>query len=97
MKEFDRLTRDVLAAEAAGYGPWYGRFIADHGHTAADEPVQQKAPAKTAICPLCGNEFIQKPKWPQKYCGAECRERARYINHEAYKKRKAAACAAPPE
>lgn len=101
MAEIDNLTRDVLAAEAAGYGPWYGRFIADHGHTAIDTPAPVEAPRKTAVCPLCGQEFVQKVKWPRKYCGPECQERAKrkqqYAAKEKKSKKAVADCAAPPE
>lgn len=97
MKEMDNLTRDVLAAEAAGFGPWYGRYIAVHGHTT--EPTPPKIQKKTAICKACGTEFIQQEKWPRHYCTPECRERAQYRKHEiARKKREAkmADCAASP-
>lgn len=101
MAGMDNLTRDVLAAEAAGYGPWYGRYIADHGHAPADGPEPVMAPRKIAVCPLCGREFIQKLKWPKKYCGAECQERARrkqqYASRDKQKRKTVADCAAPPE
>ena len=98
MKEMDNLTRDVLAAEAAGYGPWYGRYIADHGHTSPPEPP--KIDHKIAVCACCGKEFFQKEKWPKKYCSPECRELVRTRQREASKQKrlvKMAACAAPPE
>ena len=101
MREMDNLARDMLAAKAAGYGCNYGRFIADCGHTA--EPAPRKIQEKTAICKLCGIEFIQQKKWPRQYCGAECRERARRRQQDAAKEKRRAktkeltVCAAPPE
>lgn len=94
MKEMDNLTRDVLAAEAAGYGPWYGRYIADHGHTLEPEPP--KIEKKTAVCALCGKTFIRVCRGPAKYCSVECRDDVRRRRDAAYRKRKMAACAASP-
>lgn len=98
MEEMDNLTRDVLAAEAAGFGPWYGRYIAAFGHT--ERPVQEKTPENIATCKGCGAEFLQQKRWPRQYCSPECREKARQRQRdESARKRKArmAACAAPPE
>ena len=101
MAGMDNLTRDVLAAEAAGYGPWYGRYIADHGHTPSDEPAPVMIQRKMAICPFCGSEFVQKEKWPKKYCGATCQERAREQQKKLAKEKKKrelmADCTASPE
>lgn len=97
-KEMDNLTRDVLAAEAAGFGPWYGRYIAAFGHTGPPEP--KKIERKIAVCAFCGKDFFQQPKHPKKYCSPECRELVRRRQNEdaaRKKKEKMAVCAASPE
>lgn len=100
MAKIDNLTRDVLAAKAAGYGSSYGRYIADHGHTS--KPAQNETQKKTAICPLCGKQFIPKDRWPSKYCGAVCIEKAHQKQKDAAKKKRLAKlaketdCAASP-
>lgn len=97
-KEMDNLTRDVLAAEAAGFGPWYGRYIAAFGHTGPPEP--KKIERKIAVCANCGKEFFQQERWPKKYCSPECRELVRHRQQEASKEKrlaKMAVCAASPE
>lgn len=99
MKEIDNLTRDVLAAEAAGFGPWYGRYIAAYGHVRVPTPETPQTQKKTAVCPHCGKTFIQKDKWPKKYCSADCIEESRRKQQYAHAERKRAeksVCAASP-
>lgn len=83
----DRLTRDVLAAEAAGMS--YGNYKAAHPHTPdeddEEEIVAPPAPVervKTGICQECGAEFTMDRHSEKKYCSDRCRvnrtQRLRY-------------------
>lgn len=93
-KELDNLTRDVLAAEAAGFGPHYGDYIAKFGHTGKQEP--KKMDKRTIVCAGCGTVFYASDNLSRKYCSPECREKARYRQNTENKKRRSA-CAALPE
>lgn len=74
--ETDNITKDVLAAEAAGYGPHYGKYIADHGHCWKDEEEIVVKPQKTKIYKICGKEFAVPDNLNRKYCSPECRKEA---------------------
>lgn len=95
--EPDPLTRDVLAAEAAGFGPWYGRYIAAFGHTgpAAGKTVEKRG----VVCQLCGVTFYVSDNLRRKYC-PECQSVARERQIQAHKAKKnplLAPCAASPD
>lgn len=93
-KELDNLTRDVLAAEAAGFGCHYGDYIAKFGHTGQPEP--KKTDKRAIVCLGCGTVFYVSDNHRRKYCSPECRYNARYRQNTENKKRRSA-CAALPE
>lgn len=73
-KELDNLTRDVLAAEAAGFGCHYGDYIAKFGHTGQPEP--KKTDKREIVCVGCGTVFYVSDNHRRKYCSPGCRERS---------------------
>lgn len=93
-KELDNLTRDVLAAEAAGFGCHYGDYIAKFGHTWKQE--LKKTDKRAIVCAGCGTVFYAGDHLNRKYCSPECREKARY-RQKTENKKKRSACAALPE
>ena len=71
--ELDPLAIDVIAAEQAGYGTHYGKYIADHGHAWKDEKTKITIPVrKPQVCAECGRVFYAKDNRPRKYCGEDC-------------------------
>ena len=74
----DRLTRDVLAAQAAGMS--YGQYKALHPHTPDEdeEPPRPKVdPDKyERVCATCGKVFYLRTKAHTKYCCYNCSEYA---------------------
>lgn len=84
--EIDNLTKDVMAAEAAGYGPHYGHYIADHGHSWQEEENIIKS-EKEQVCKMCGEVFLLPDKFKRKYCSPECRYEAIRRSRNAAKKR----------
>lgn len=85
-KPRDRLTATVLAAEAAGYGPHYGQFVADHPDALKDwepgQPVHVPDPLPVRVCPVCGQKFASKNKL-KIYCGDQCKERRNSAEYRA--------------
>lgn len=77
-KPVDRITAKLLAAEAAGYGPHYGQFVADHPDAFKDwepgQPVPVPDPMPVRVCPVCGQKFASKNKH-KIYCSDQCKER----------------------
>lgn len=76
----DRLTRDVLAAEAAGMS--YGNYKAAHPHTPDEDdedeeeivaPPAPVGPVKVRICEECGTEFTLGRQSEKKFCSDRCR------------------------
>lgn len=84
--EIDNLTKDVMAAEAAGYGPHYGHYIADHGHSWKEKEDMIKS-EKEQVCKMCGGVFLLPDKLKRKYCSPECRCEAIRRSRNAAKKR----------
>lgn len=67
----DNLTRDALAADAAGMS--YGKYKAQHPHTGSD-PAPEPDPGRYIItCPNCGKEIVVRTKAKRKYCSEFCR------------------------
>ena len=83
-KELDNLTRDVLAAEAAGFCCHYGDYIAKFGHTGQPEP--KKTDKRAIVCLGCGTVFYVSDNHRRKYCSPECRYNARYRQNTENKK-----------
>lgn len=67
----DNLTRDVLAAEAAGMS--YGQYKAQHPHTGSNPPPENDPGRYTITCPNCGKEIVVRTKAKRKYCSEFCR------------------------
>ena len=99
-KPLDHLTRDVLAAQAAGMS--YGQWKALHPYTAAedDEPEELTVdPSKRAlVCIRCGKTFLASNRQAnQKYCGDNCRyqaqlDRQRQLHPEEHQPRQCRVC-----
>lgn len=76
----DRLTRDCLAAEAAGMS--YGKYKAQHPHTPDEEDVEPAEPETDPgiykhTCTVCGKVFYHTTKRRFNYCGDYCRRIAK--------------------
>ncbi|MBR5889140.1 MAG: hypothetical protein IKY92_03770 [Akkermansia sp.] len=88
-KPKDRITAKVLAAEAAGYGPHYGQFVADHPDAFKNwEPGQDVPKVETSLmeltCRFCGKTF--KTRQPnRRYCDDVCRARQASADYRAKK------------
>ena len=88
-KPKDRLTAKVLAAEAAGYGPHYGQFVADHPdafkHWEPGQDVPKVGPKRNEItCRFCGKTFLTtQPN--RRYCDDVCRARQASADYRAKK------------
>lgn len=76
----DRLTLDVLAAQAAGLS--YGNYKAQHPHTGEWEPEEELIlddNRRELTCRYCGKIFAAYgQETRRKYCSDECRARAQY-------------------
>lgn len=85
--DLDNLTRDVLAAEALGYGCHYGDYKADYPNT-RDTPLPVKSePMKT--CPTCGKSFPSNGKTRPAYCSPVCQKKMNSIRTaEKYREKK---------
>ena len=74
----DRLTRDAMAAQAAGMS--YGHWKALHPHT--EEVVQEEAPVlddkrRNLTCHWCGKTFITDTRHATRlYCDDVCKQAA---------------------
>lgn len=89
-RKMDRLTRDALAAEAAGMS--YGKWKALHPHTGEDEPAPITNPdVREIVCLNCGGKFIRRHAHSVKYCSDDCRHA---YNDRISKARRAAAAEA---
>ena len=72
-RKFDNLDRDVIAAQALGYGVRYGAYKTDHPYT-REEPEEEELPQDMGKCLYCGAIFTKKDRWHRRlYCGDECR------------------------
>jgi endogenous inhibitor of DNA gyrase (YacG/DUF329 family) len=75
-KKLDRLTRDVLAAEAAGMS--YGKWKVLHPHTPdEDEEEEQEMDPDSVVvnCEYCGERFVKsKNNQTRKFCSANCQK-----------------------
>jgi predicted nucleic acid-binding Zn ribbon protein len=100
-KPLDHLTRDVLAAQAAGMS--YGKWKATHPHTGGEEESEPEElivdPSKRAlVCMRSGKTFLATPKQSNmKYCGDDCRYQAqlarqRELHPERFKPRYCKVC-----
>ena len=88
-KPKDRITAKVLAAEAAGYGCHYGKFVADHPDAFKDwEPgddlpkVGQKR--HEIKCRFCGKTFTTTQA-NRRYCDDVCKARQASADYRAKK------------
>ena len=75
-KKLDRLTRDVLAAEAAGMS--YGKWKVLHPHTPdEDEEEEQEMDPDSVVvnCEYCGERFVKsKNNQAKRFCSANCQK-----------------------
>lgn len=78
----DNIELDVIDAQAQGYGCHYGRYKADHPHTAAANEARLETKPKQAtttrpiyerICCTCGRQFQTNHK-QRIYCSDKCKE-----------------------
>lgn len=75
-KEMDNLTRDALAAQAAGmsYGKYKGLQHALGGQQqAAPAPTQSTRKTFDLVCLQCGGAFVAKSA-RKKYCCEDCKK-----------------------
>ena len=80
----------MLAAEAAGYGPHYGQFMADHPDAFKDWEPGKKVPeiepkVYEYICRGCGRKFTTTNKL-RRYCDDSCKARKNQADHLTRKK-----------
>lgn len=78
-KPLDHLTRDVLAAEAAGTS--YGKWKAANPHTGEEddntEELELASDKRALVCIRCGKTFLATNlQANMKYCSDECKARA---------------------
>ena len=66
----DNLARNAMLAKQAGMS--YGKWKAMQQQVV----VEKKMPDGFVVCAYCGEQFKPKTKRKQKYCGAECCNRA---------------------
>ena len=69
-KPLDNLTRDALAAEAAGMS--YGNYKAMHPHTGSYPAPGPDACRRIITCANCGKEIVVMTR--RKYCSEYCRQ-----------------------
>ena len=78
-RKLDNLDRDVIAAQALGYGVRYGAYKADHPYTKDQPEEPEDLPKDVGACLYCGTLFSKKEKRHRRlYCSDECR--AKYHN-----------------
>lgn len=80
----DRLSRDVMAAQAAGLS--YGNYKALHPYTGEREPVEVELEndRRELTCQFCGKAFLAYGQEKRrKYCTDECRQQAQYAAYRA--------------
>lgn len=89
LEQMDNITKDVLMAQALGYGCHYGRFKADYPHTREDteKPVQVPENGRFARCPICKKTFYTTSK-RRKYCEDICLEKANSVRDREHIRRK---------
>lgn len=68
----DNLTRDALAAQAAGQS--YGQYKAAHPHTGSNPPPDPDPGRDTFTCAWCGAVVVTRGKARRKYCCENCRQ-----------------------
>lgn len=68
----DNLTRDALAAEAAGMS--YGAWKAQHPHTGSDPAPGPDVGRRIITCANCGKEIVVLTARGRKYCSENCRQ-----------------------
>lgn len=86
--DLDNLTRDVLAAEALGYGCHYGDYKADYPNT-RDTPLPVRT-ENMKTCPGCGKHFPSNGKPRPVYCSMSCQQRINAIRTATkYREKKA--------
>lgn len=73
-KEPDKLAQDAAAARAAGVS--YGKYKAMQTPRKSQKAKADEIPEGWKICKLCGKPYKPTSKRPQKYCGAECQQKA---------------------
>ena len=74
-KELDKLTKDAIAARAAGmtYGKYKALQPVMSGGQMASEQMQP-AGQYEFTCAFCGKTFYRNSKLPRKYCSDDCRD-----------------------
>lgn len=90
-KPLDRLTRDVLAAEAAGMS--YGKYKATHPYTPEeDDEEEEEVPNPDEVlctCVNCGQPFVKlKSRTNKLFCSTPCQ--LQYNNKKRYDAMKSA-------
>ena len=80
-ENLDNLTRDVLRAEALGYGCHYGQYKTDHPHTRVDDVTPERQPVAPGriekTCARCGGTFYVESQARKRYCSPECEHAAK--------------------
>jgi hypothetical protein len=76
-KEPDKLSLDAMEARKAGmsYGMWKG--------LQKPKPIEKKIPEGWKICEYCGKPFKPTTGRPQKYCEANCTNKAFHERQKA--------------
>lgn len=79
INKMDHLTRDALAASAAGMS--YGKWKMLHPHTEYPDPPknhtqQQVAASREVTCAWCGKKFYTVGRSSRKYCDDACKKKA---------------------
>lgn len=70
----DKISKIMIMAKAKGYGPHYGKFVADHPEVLKKDAVLPRVlPEDMYECVFCGKEFYQEDRQRRKYCCEECR------------------------
>lgn len=74
----DKISQIMKLAQACGYGPHYGKFVADHPELLErDAQIPAVGPnAKVYNCAFCGTEFYRNDKKAQRYCSEQCKQDA---------------------
>lgn len=83
-RKLDNIDRDMIAAQALGYGVRYGAYKVDHPNTRDAEP--EVLPEGTGKCLYCGAVFSRRNGRRRRlYCGDECR--TKYCNRRSHQQR----------
>ena len=89
-KELDKLSRDMIECEKAGYGCHYGAwYAATHPIKTVPAvptvPTEKPIPEGWLVCQWCGKPFMPKTKKKQKFCEPMCRYEYDKEKYKAYR------------